>query len=87
MKDRFISVDQARYATYILAKYLETATVNTSTKFYKSTLPYSIMFTKDDASNNYDQVYKLTREFNIRYRDCIGPLICLLYLIIHCGWI
>ena len=28
MKDRSISVDQARYATSIVAKYLDTATVN-----------------------------------------------------------
>ena len=34
MRDHSISVDQARYATYIVAKYLNTETVNTSTKFY-----------------------------------------------------
>ena len=30
-------VDQARYATSIVAKYLYTATVKVSTKFYKTT--------------------------------------------------
>ena len=31
MKDHSISVDQARYATYIVMKYLDTATVQTGT--------------------------------------------------------
>ena len=33
MKGRSISVDQARYATSIVDKYLDTVTVKTSTKF------------------------------------------------------
>ena len=33
LKDNFISVDQARYATSIVAKYLDTATVKVSTNF------------------------------------------------------
>ena len=33
MKDHSISVDQARYDTSIIAKYLDTATVKASTKF------------------------------------------------------
>ena len=36
MKDNSISVDQARYANYIVAKYLDTATVKTSKKSYKT---------------------------------------------------
>ena len=28
LEDNYISVDQARYATYVLAKYLDTATIN-----------------------------------------------------------
>ena len=40
-----ISVDQARYATSIFAKYLDTATVKVSTKFYKTTLPAHMIFT------------------------------------------
>ena len=35
MKDHSISVDQGRYYTSIVAKYLDTATVNTSTKFIR----------------------------------------------------
>ena len=31
-----------------------------------------------DASTSYEQVEKLTREFNIHYRDCIGSLIYVL---------
>ena len=47
LKDHYISVDQARYATSIVAKYLDTATVKVSKKFYKTTLPADIIFTKE----------------------------------------
>ena len=46
MKDHSISVDQARYATSIVAKYLDTATVKVSTKFYNTTLPADMIFTR-----------------------------------------
>ena len=55
------SVDHARHATYIVVKYSYTATVKTSTKFYKTTLSYDMIFTKADASTSDDQVEKLTR--------------------------
>ena len=61
MKYHSISVDQARYDTSIVAKYLDTATVKASTKFYNTTLPYDIIFTKADSSISDDQVEKLTR--------------------------
>ena len=56
-----ISVYQARYATSIVAKYLDTVTVKTSTIFYKTTLPSDMIFTKYDASTSDEQVEKLTR--------------------------
>ena len=61
MKNHSISVDQARYAIYIVAKYLDNATVNTSKKFYKTTLPSDMIFKKYDTSTSYEQVEKLTR--------------------------
>ena len=79
MKDRSISVDQARYATSIVAKYLDTSTVKASKRFYKTTLPAYMIFTKDDVSTSDEQVEKLTREYNIHYRSYIGSLIYLLY--------
>ena len=78
MKDHSISVDQARYATYIFAKYLDNKKVKTSTKFYKTTLPSDIIFKKYDTSTSDEQVEKLTRELNIHYRACICQLIYLL---------
>ena len=78
MKDHSISVDQARYATSIVAKYLDTATVKVSTKFYKTTFPADMIFKKEDVSTSDEQVEKLTREYNIHYRSCIGSLIYLL---------
>ena len=78
MTDHSIYVDQARYATSIVVKYLDTATVKTSKKFYKTTFPSDIIFTKSDAYNSDDQIEQLTREFNIHYRACIGSLIDIL---------
>ena len=46
LKDYSISVDQARYATSIVAKYLVTATVKVSINFYKTTFPADMIFTK-----------------------------------------
>ena len=46
LKDHYISVDQARYATSIVAKYLDTATCKLSNKIYKTTLPADMIFTK-----------------------------------------
>ena len=49
LKDHTIYVDQARYATSIVVKYLDTATVKVSSKFYKTTLPAGMIFTKEDV--------------------------------------
>ena len=46
IKDHSISVDQARYATSVVAKYLDTDTVKVSTKFYKKKLTADMIFTK-----------------------------------------
>ena len=61
MKDHSIHVDQARYATSIVAKYLYTATVKVSTKFYKTKFPYNTILTKEDVSTSDEQLEKLTR--------------------------
>ena len=37
-----------------------------------------MVFTKEDVSTSDEQVEKLTREYNIHYRACIGSLIYLL---------
>ena len=83
MKDHSISVDKARYATSIVAKYLDTAKVKANTKFYNTTLSYNMIYTKYDISTSDEQVDKLTREFNIHYRACIGSLNYLLYTIVY----
>ena len=83
MKDRSISVNQAIYATSIVDKYLNTATVKEITKFYNTILPSDMIFTKDDTSTSDKPVDKFTREFNIHYRYCIGSLIYLLSTIAH----
>ena len=71
LKDHSISVDQAIHATSIVAKYLDTATVKVSTKFYKTTFPADMAFTKEYVSSSDEQVEKLTRKYNIHYISCI----------------
>ena len=61
MRDHSISVDQARYSTSIVSKYLDTATVKLSTNFYKTTFPSDMIFTKYDTSTSDEQVDKLNR--------------------------
>ena len=56
LKDHSISVDQARYATSIVAKYLDTATVKVSKWFYNTTLSADMILTKEDVSTRDEQV-------------------------------
>ena len=86
MKDYSISVDQARYATYIVAKYFDTATVKTIKRFYKTTLPADMIFTKADAYTRDEHVEKWTREFNIHYTACIVSFIYLLSTRVDLGF-
>ena len=78
MKKHSISVYQARYATSIVAKYLDTATLKKSTKFYKTTFPSSVILTKEDLSTSDEKVDNITRELSIHYGYCIVTLIYLL---------
>ena len=57
---------------------LDANTAKTIKKFYNTTLPYDMIFTKDDVSTSDEQVEKLTRVFIINYRACIGSFIYLL---------
>ena len=59
LKDHSISVDQARYDTSIVAKYLDTDTVKESNKFYKTTLPADMISTKEDVSTSDEKVENL----------------------------
>ena len=52
LNDHSISVYQDKYDTSIVAKYLDTATVKVSKKFYKTTLPADMIFTKEDVSTS-----------------------------------
>ena len=76
--DHSISVDQARYVTSVVAKYLDTAIVKASNNFYKTTLPDDMIFKKEDVSTSDEKVERLNREYNIHYRACIGSLIYIL---------
>ena len=68
IKDHSIYVDQTSYATSVVVKYLDTVTVKVSTKFYNTTFPADIIFTKEDVSTSDGQVQNLTGELEIHYR-------------------
>ena len=74
IKDHYISVDKDMYATSIVAKYLNITIFKTSTMFYKTNLTSDIILLKADEYTSYEKVEKLTRQFNIQYRACIGSL-------------
>ena len=61
MKDHSIPLDNSRYASSSVEKYLDTATVKASKTFLKNTLPSDMIFTKSDTSTSDEQVDKLTR--------------------------
>ena len=56
LKDHYISVDQAEYATYVVVKYIYTITIKDNSKFHKTTLYHDIIFTKEDSSTIDEQV-------------------------------
>ena len=49
LKDWYISLYQAIYATYVAEKYLYTDTVKENSKFRKTTLPHDMIFNKENA--------------------------------------
>ena len=87
IKDHSISVYKARYATSVVAKYLDTATVKTNTNFYEITLPSDMIFTKADESTSDEKVEKLTSELNFHYRACIGSLIYFLSTMVYLSFV
>ena len=56
LKYHSISLDQARYAIYVVENYLDTATIKENPKSHKITFPHDIIFNKEDASTNDEQV-------------------------------
>ena len=46
IKDYSISVDQDRYVTAGVSKYIDTDTIKEHSKFHKTTLPHDMVFTK-----------------------------------------
>ena len=56
LKDSSIPVDQARYNTSFVSKYLDNNTINENFKLYKTTLPHYIIFTKYYSSTSDEKV-------------------------------
>ena len=55
-------MDQARYSTSTVTKYLDTTTMKENPKFHKTNLTYDIIFAKEDYSTSYEQMEVLSRE-------------------------
>ena len=82
IKIHSISVDQARYATAAVLKYLDTATIKENPILHKSTFPSDMLFTKEDASTSDKKVEALYIDYNIHYRYFLGSLIYILSIIV-----
>ena len=74
-KDHYVSVDQARFIIYIVAKYLDTNKIKEHLCFHKTTLPHDAIFTKEDSSTSDELLEVLSRKYNSHYRACMGSLI------------
>ena len=66
LKDHFISLDKAIYATSVVAKYIDTATVKKSTNFYMTTFPFDMIFNNNDVSTSDYEVEIFSMELNIQ---------------------
>ena len=75
LNDHYIIVDQARYAPSVVEKYLDTATIKQNSKFHKTTLLPSMIFTKEDASTSDEHAEVPFREYNIHWRYCVLSLV------------
>ena len=62
LKEHYISVDQYRYATSVIAKYLDTSKIEENKNFHKTTLPHDMLFNIEYASTSDEQVEMLSRE-------------------------
>ena len=62
MKDYSISVDQDRYVTSGVSKYIDTSTIKENSELHKTILHHDMIFTKEDAYTSYDKVEALSRE-------------------------
>ena len=56
LKEHYISVCQARYDTYVVAKDIYTAIIKENSKFHKTTLTHDLIFTKEDYSTSDEQL-------------------------------
>ena len=82
LKDNSISVDKDRYATSVVVNYLDNSKIKENSKIHKTTLPYDIIFTKENASTSVEKMEVLSRYYNIHYRDCVESIIYLLFTIV-----
>ena len=71
-KYHYISLDQDRYVTSTVIKYLGTATTIENSKFNDTTLPHDMIFTKEDGSTSDEHVEVLSGEYKIHHRNFVG---------------
>ena len=74
LKGHYISGYHSRYAKYVVAKYLDTATIKQNSKFHKTTLPHDMIFTKEDDSTSNEKAEVFSIDYNTHYRDFVRKL-------------
>ena len=76
-------MDQSRYSTAVVSKYLDNSTIKENSKFHETKLTHYIIFTKQYASTSDEQAELLSGDYNIHYRYFMGSLIYLLSTIVY----
>ena len=72
-----ITVDQSRYCTSLVKRYLDKAGCKNITRVHVTPLPLDFIPTIDDLSTDEATSLKLQEEYNLDYASCIGALIYL----------
>ncbi len=77
LSDFDIELDQSRYCSGIVKKYLESAGAPKITRHHETPLALDFIPTADDCSETEEEAKTLSVSYNIDYASCIGSLIYL----------
>jgi hypothetical protein len=72
-----IELDQSRYCTAIVKKYLDVAGAPKVDRAHSTPLPLDFILTSNDCSTDEAAAKALEREYNIDFASCVGSLIYL----------
>jgi hypothetical protein len=78
-KDFNFTIDQSRYTTPILTRFLESAGIKKINLSYDSILPIDYVLTSNDLTTTPDESSEIQEAYNLEYASCIVPLMYMSY--------